>query len=144
MTIDKVFKDLDPYLRGVKKAENYSIVEVNLKQTWLIPPHQSIKHQSKKIDGGLNYYMFYGENNEGFDQIIDWLKTEVIEMNIETEQKEELLKQKVAELKEVFESSSLDELKDLKFSSNPDVLKLNNSSKNSKKEEEKKEVKQES
>jgi len=25
MTIDKIFKDLDPYLRGIKKADNYSI-----------------------------------------------------------------------------------------------------------------------
>ncbi|MHA2431469.1 MAG: hypothetical protein ACXACC_10645 [Promethearchaeota archaeon] len=140
MTIDKVFKELDPYLRGMKKAENYCIVEVHLKNSWLIPPHQSIKHQSKKIDNGMVYYMFYGEDNETFDTIIDWLKTEVVEMNIEVEQKESLLKQKVAELKEVFESSSLEELKALKFSSKPDVLKLNGSSKNnteSKKEVEK-------
>ena len=63
-------------------------------------------------------------------------------MNIEVEQKETLLKQKVTELKEVFESSTLDELKELKFTSNPDVLKLNNT--NNKTEEKAKEVKQES
>ena len=142
MTIDKIFKDLDPYLRGIKKADNYSIVESNLKSSWLIPSHESIKHQSKKVEGGLTYYMFYGENNEGFDEILSWLKTDVIDMNIEVEQKETLLKQKVTELKEVFESSTLDELKELKFTSNPDVLKLNNT--NNKTEEKAKEVKQES
>jgi hypothetical protein len=63
-------------------------------------------------------------------------------MNIEVEQKETLLKQKVAELKEVFESSTLDELKELKFTSKPDVLKLNNT--NNKTEEKAEEVKQES
>ena len=142
MTIDKIFKDLDPYLRGIKKADNYSIVESNLKNSWLIPSHQSIKHQSKKVDGGLTYYMFYGENNEGFDEILSWLKTDVIDMNIEVEQKETLLKETVAEVKEVFESSKLEELKELKCTSKPDVLKLNNT--NNKTEEKAEEVKQES
>jgi hypothetical protein len=134
--IESVFSDLDPYLRGIKKADNFSIVEVHLKQSWLIPQHGTIQNQNKptKTNGTL-YHMFYSES-DSFDTIIDWVKDSVIDMNIEVEQKEELLREKVAQLKEVFESSSLDELKEMKFSSDTDALKLGNSGNNTKKEEE--------
>lgn len=130
--IDKIFKELTPYLRGIKKADNFSIVEAHLKNSWAIPTHQTIQSQAKPYKDGLTYYMFYQEGS--FDEILEWLKTDVIEMNQETEQKEELLKQKVAQLKEVFETSTLEELKNLKFSSDSDILKLNNN-KNAKPEE---------
>jgi|TARA_R110000803_G_scaffold123890_1_gene191729 hypothetical protein len=127
--IESIFEDLNPYLRGIKKADNYSIVEVHLKQSWLIPQHGSIEDQKKPItkEPGKLYHMFYSES-DSFDTIISWVKESVIDMNIEVELKEELLRQKVTQLKEVFETSSLDELKSMKFSSDTDVLKLNGSS----------------
>jgi len=133
--IETIFKELDPYLCGIKKADNYSVIEVHLKSSWLIPEHGTIVNRKKPIDGGLIYYMFYSET-DSFDKIIDWVKEDVISMNIEVEEKEQLLKQKVAQLKEVFETSSLDELKNLQFSSENDVLKLGGSkvSNNTKKE----------
>jgi hypothetical protein len=110
---------------------------MHLNKSWVIPPHGTIENQNKPTKiAGLTYYMFYSEKSS-FDEILDWLKSDVIEMNIEVEQKEELLKQKVAQLKEVFENSSLDELKNLKFSSEEDMLKLNSSSKNNTEKEEK-------
>lgn len=135
--IESIFDELDPYLRGIKKADNFSIVEVHLKQSWLIPEHGTIQNQSKPTkDGGILYHMFYSES-DSFDKIIDWVKKSVIEMNIETELKEELLRQKVAQLKEVFETNSLEELKTMKFSSDTDVLKLKGSGdSNTKKEKE--------
>jgi hypothetical protein len=135
--IESIFDELDPYLRGIKKADNFSIVEVHLKQSWLIPKHGTIQNQNKQTkEGGTLYHMFYSEN-DSFDKIISWVKESVIDMNIETELKEELLRQKVAQLKEVFETNSLEELKGMKFSSETDVLKLKGSSDtNTKKEEE--------
>lgn len=125
--IESIFDNLDPYLRGIKKADNFSIVEVHLKQSWLIPEHGTIQNQSKQTkEGGILYHMFYSES-DSFDKIIDWVKKNVIEMNIETELKEELLRQKVAQLKEIFETNSLEELEGMKFSSDTDVLKLNGS-----------------
>jgi hypothetical protein len=128
--IESIFNDLNPYLRGIKKAENYSIVEVHLKQSWLIPQHGSILNQNKPTkESGILYHMFYSES-DSFDKIIDWVKECVIDMNIEVELKEELLRQKVTQLKEVFETSSLDELKNMKFSSETDVLKLGSTGEN--------------
>lgn len=127
--IESIFEGLDPYLRGIKKADNYSIVEVHLKQSWLIPQHGTIQNQNKPVtkEPGTLYHMFYSES-DSFDNIIDWVRESVINMNIEVELKEELLRQKVAQLKEVFETSSLDELKGMRFSSDKDVLKLTGSS----------------
>ena len=128
--IENIFNDLNPYLRGIKKAENYSIVEVHLKQSWLIPQHGSILNQNKPTkESGILYHMFYSES-DSFDKIIDWVKESVIDMNIEVELKEELLRQKVTQLKEVFETSSLDELKNMKFSSETNVLKLGGTGEN--------------
>lgn len=143
--IDNIFKQLDPYLRGVKKADNYSVVEVNLKHSWLIPQHSDIENQSKPTKtNGITYYMFYSEKL-GFDGIIQWLKKDVVEMNIELEQKEELLKSKVEQLKEIFENSSLEELQKMDFGTgreNP--LKLGNkTNKEEKKVEGKTETKDE-
>jgi hypothetical protein len=127
--IDNIFKTLDPYLRGVKKADNYCVVEVNLKPSWLIPQHPSIENQNKptKING-ITYYMFYSDKL-GFDGIIEWLKNDVVEMNIELEQKEDLLKSKVEQLKEIFENSSLEELQKMDFGTSKELrnpLKLGN------------------
>jgi hypothetical protein len=139
--IDNIFNELDPYLRGIKKAENYSVVEVNLKHSWLIPQHASIESQSKPTKtNGITYHMFYSEKL-GFDGIIDWLKNDVVEMNIEIEKKEQLLKSKVEQLKEIFENSSLEELEKMDFgTSKENPLKLGNKT-NSNKEEPKVEVK---
>lgn len=133
--IGSIFDELDPYLRGIKKAESYSVIEAHLKTSWLIPEHGTILNQDKPTKtSGLTYYMFYSET-DSFDKILDWLR-DTISMNIETELKEELLKQKVIQLKEVFETSSLDELQNLKFSSESDVLKLGGNSKNNNTEKE--------
>lgn len=129
--IDKIFEELSPYLRGIKKADNYSVVEVNLKSSWLIPQHATIENQSKTTkQNGINYYMFFSEK-DGFDTMLNWLKGSVVEMNIELEQKEQLLKSKVEQLKEIFENSSLEELEKMDFGTSKDnPLKLGNSKNN--------------
>lgn len=137
--IDDIFSDLDPYLRGIKKADNYSIVEVNLKNSWLIPQHADIENQNKPTKtNGTTYYMFYSEKL-GFDGIIQWVKEGIVDMNIELEKKEALLKSKVEQLKEIFENSSLEELEKMDFgTSRENPLKLGNKTN---KEEKKVEVK---
>jgi hypothetical protein len=125
--IDNIFNDLDPYLRGIKKADNYSVVEVNLNKSWLIPEHSDIENQNKTTKTqGITYYMFYSEKL-GFDGILDWLKHDVVAMNIELEQKEQLLKSKVEQLKEIFENSTLEDLEKMDFgTSKENPLKLGN------------------
>jgi hypothetical protein len=124
--IQNKINELKPYFRGIKLTDNYNIVEVNLKKSWLVPEDDEIMIQSKDIKekNGVTYNMFYSENKT-IDEIIEFIQVEVINYNIELEQKEELLRMKVEELKMVFETKSLDELNNLKFTTENNSLKLN-------------------
>lgn len=127
MTIEESFINLSPYIKGFKKTDNYRIMEVNLKSDWDIKLDENIQAKHQKVEGNsnLSYTLFYSET-ESFDYMVKWLKEEVIDFNLEIEEKQRLLKAKVEELKRVFENKSLDELNNLKFTTEEDSLKLNN------------------
>jgi hypothetical protein len=120
---------LSPYFKGIKIAEDYNIVEMSLKRTWKVPQHENI--QAKEVDTG----QFFFSETLSFDNILDWLENDVINYNLEVEEKERLLAAKVEELKRVFETSSLDELTNLKFSTEDDVLRLHKNNKKEAKED---------
>lgn len=122
--IQERFNELQPYLRGVKLAGQYSIVECILKNTWkidgMIGEGIQYKSSGKESDDFKGYvgHMFWSEDS--IDVLIDTLE-HVVNTNIEIEQKQALLRHKVEELKRMFEDKSLEELKGLKFSSDLDV-----------------------
>tara|TARA_R110002020_G_scaffold113236_6_gene260320 strand:- start:3768 stop:4301 length:534 start_codon:yes stop_codon:yes gene_type:complete len=121
---------LKPYFKGLKIAENYRIVEVNLKNSWLIEENSHIEVQQKPIKESSNvlYNMFYSDTRS-FDEILDFIEEKVINPNLEVEEKERLLRMKVEELKRVFENKNLDELNNLKFTTEDTSLKLGTSKK---------------
>jgi hypothetical protein len=122
--IQKRIDKLQPYFKGLKLADDYKIVEVTIKKTWSIENNEEIQATQKETkDGGL-YTMFYSIT-KSFDEILDFIEENVINHNLEIEEKERLLKAKVEELKRVFETKSLDELNHLKFTTEENNLKLN-------------------
>ena len=115
---------MTPYLKGLKVTDNYSIVETNLRSTWNIPSKDGIDVKQKEGSShGLVYNLFYS-STLSFDDMIEWLKVDVIDYNLEIEEKERLLKSKVEELKRVFETKGIDELNNLKFTTEDDLLSL--------------------
>ena len=116
---------LKPYFKGLKVADNYRVVEFNLKDNWLVEDDGTIELQQKKIHEKDNtlYSMFYSDK-KSFDEIIDFVEEKVINHNLELEEKERLLRMKVEELKRVFENKDLDELNSLKFTTEDQTLKL--------------------
>jgi hypothetical protein len=116
---------LKPYFKGLKVADNYRVVEFNLKDNWLVEDDGTIELQQKKIHEKDNtlYSMFYSDK-KSFDEIIDFVEEKVINHNLELEEKERLLRMKVEELKRVFENKNLDELNSLKFTTEDQTLKL--------------------
>lgn len=126
--------ELKPFFKGMKVAEHFRIVEFNLKRGWLIPDNEKIDVQQKEIkenNGELLYNMFYSESKT-FDEILTFVEEDVISHNLELEQKEELLRVKVEELKRVFEDTSLVELNSLKFTTEDNSLKLGTNKKTTK------------
>ena len=131
--IQERINKLKPYFKGLKVADNYRVVEFNLKDSWLVEEGGTIEFQQKKIHEKDNtlYSMFYSDK-KSFDEIIDFVEEKVINHNLELEEKERLLRMKVEELKRVFESKDLDELNSLKFTTSDPTLKLGTNKKPSK------------
>lgn len=126
---------LKPYFKGLKVTDNYNIVEVVIKKSWVFEENEDILSQNKvmKENSNILYHMFYSDTKT-FDDILDYIEEFVIKHNLEIEEKENLLRAKVEELKRVFEDKSLEELNSLKFTTEEQSLKLGVNNK-SKKEE---------
>jgi hypothetical protein len=131
-TIQKRLDKLKPYFKGLKLAEKYRVVEVNLRNTWIVQENNTIEVQQKRNDNtNTMYSMFYSET-KSFDDILDYIENDVINHNLEIEEKERLLRSKVEELKRVFENKDLDELNKLKFTTEENSLKLGSNNKKEK------------
>lgn len=122
--IQERFDELQPYLRGVKLAANFTMIESIVKTSWKIDgivPEGILYKSGKESEEFKGYvsYLFYSEKYS-LDQLVDTLE-HVVTTNIEIEQKQQLLKSKVEELKKMFENKSLEELKGLTFGSDIDV-----------------------
>ena len=114
-TIQNRLDKLKPYFKGLKLAEKYRVVEVNLKNNWIVQENSTIDVQQKRNDNtNTMYSMFYSET-KSFDDILDYIENDVINHNLEIEEKERLLRSKVEELKRVFENKDIDELNKRKF-----------------------------
>ena len=121
--IQERFEELHPYLKGIKISDDFVIVESMIKSVWkirdVLPEDVEIQTKDENRNDGLKYHMFYSKERT-IDSLIDVLEM-IVNINIELEQKQELLKAKVEELKKMFQDKPLDELMLLKFTSEMDV-----------------------
>lgn len=130
MSIQQRIDKLSSYFKGIKLAESYRVIEVNIKKGWAIPLTQEeseeIEFSQKESKEPSIYYTMFFSKTKTFDELLDFVEERVINHNLEIEEKERLLKSKVEELKKVFETKSLDELNNLKFTTEEDSLSLKN------------------
>jgi hypothetical protein len=113
MNIQKTLDSLQPYVIGIRYLEGTPLVDVVFKEGWNVPDDSKIK----KIKGNddMNYFMLLSEiPGVGLDELLGFVE-KTIKLNIEREKKHDLLKVKFNELKEIFKKTSLDKLKNLKF-----------------------------
>ena len=118
--LQEILDKLQPFVIGIRYLEGTPLLDVVLKDGWIIPDEKDIK----KIKGGedsLNYFMIFSENKIiGLDSLLDYVDR-AIKLNQEREQKHDLLRVKVNELKELFSINSLVKLNKLIFSFNDDI-----------------------
>ena len=57
--IQEKFNKLKPYLKGLKYADNYNIVETNLRLSWKVVESENIEFQKKKMDKNENFLLLY-------------------------------------------------------------------------------------
>tara|TARA_R110002050_G_scaffold34397_1_gene86775 strand:+ start:14243 stop:14941 length:699 start_codon:yes stop_codon:yes gene_type:complete len=120
---------LKPYIVGIRYLEGIQIVDAMFKEGWTVPDSDIIKKEL--VDEPKNYYMFYSQDNDNVtvDTLLDYVEA-IININIERENKFQLLKVKVDELKELFKTNELNKLETLRFtfsdgdSINPKISEL--------------------
>jgi len=125
MNIQKTLDALQPYVIGIRYLEGTPLVDVIFKEGWTVPEDAKIK--IVKGNDEMNYYMLFSEiTGIGLDELLIFVE-KTIKLNLEREKKQELLRFKVNELKEVFKKNSLTKLQNLKFTFSDDDLvpKLN-------------------
>lgn len=124
MTFQEVLQYLFPYFHGIRKLKTYVSVELIFPKTWEFPNdilQKTQVEQNEKYTGEGYFLVFVSQLNDDFNHMIEVI-AELINHNLEREEKERLLKSKVMELKEIFKSSSLDELKGLKINLEHDEI----------------------
>ena len=111
-------KDIFEYLVSVRKLKTYISIDIEFPITWKIP--KRFVQEDKIVENPKNndnnrFFSFVSEFDESnLNLTVNNIKN-IIHYNKEIELKERLLKQKIDELKKIFESKKLENLKTLKF-----------------------------
>lgn len=115
-----VYTELKPfieYIQSIRKIEEYFSIDLLLPSKWSIPKRMvdetklvSFETGDTKFKGISFISKLDQELNETFSRIED-----IIFYNKEREMKESLFRQKVDQLKETFENTELEKLKNLYF-----------------------------
>ncbi len=114
----KELKDIFHYLVSVRKLKTYLSVDIEFPNQWKIPKRfieeDKIMENQKKSES-KRFFSFVSEFDEtNLDRTIQNIK-KIVLYNKEIELKEKLLKQKIEELKKIFENKNLENLQNLKF-----------------------------
>ena len=118
--VSKTYK----YLNSVRVLKNYITFDMLFPTTWVmlkkLPEGLEILQNNDKDDKVIT--SFVCENKLILIDAIETSIDKIVKTNIEREEKEKLFKLKVQELKNIFETKNLENLKGLKF----DVEELTN------------------
>jgi hypothetical protein len=117
MTLQEIISILFPYLSSIRKMKNYLSIDLIFPKGWEFPNQYIEKSQvvqNEKYTGEGIFLSFVCEVEKNMDNTLEVI-FEIINHNIEREEKERLLKAKVLELKEVFKNTSLKDLHNLRI-----------------------------
>ncbi len=114
-------KKIGPYFFQLRKLEDYLVFDVLFPNTWKLPKRfvqeDKFLNNGETEDGNLSLSFISDFTEEGVDLIYQNI-IGIINFNLEREEKERLLDEKIGELKKLFDSQKLENLKELKFDIN--------------------------
>ena len=114
----KELKDIFHYLVSVRVLKTYLSIDVEFPIGWKIPKkfvQEDKIMENQKMSDNKRFFSFVSEFDEGtLNKTLNSIKS-IISYNKEIELKEKLLKQKIDELKKIFESEHFENLQNLKF-----------------------------
>jgi len=114
----KELKDVFQYLVSVRKLKTYITIDIEFPIHWKIPKKYVQEDkivENQKMNEDKRFFSFVSEFDETvLNTTVTNIKN-IISYNKEIEMKESLLKQKIDELKRIFEKENLENLQGLKF-----------------------------
>jgi hypothetical protein len=121
-----IYKELTPiieYLTQIRKLENYLVFDVAFPISWKMLKKHIIedKFVNNGTENNLLNLSFVSEYDEKNINLIQENILNIINYNLEREEKERLLEAKINELKTIFDKESLDSLKNFKFDINKKI-----------------------
>lgn len=117
MNFSELISHLFPYLSGIRKVKQYVSIDLILPGNWIFPTEIVEKTnvvQNENHKGNGTFLSFVALPDDKMDQTLEVI-FELITFNLERQEKEKLLKDKILELRQIFENSKLNELQNLKF-----------------------------
>jgi hypothetical protein len=118
MSLYKEFSTLFPYLQSVRKLQNFLSFDVMFSTSWKLPKkyvdEEKVMEQESKTPN-MRLFSFVSEIDEQSIEKVSTNIQNIINYNLEREEKDVLFQTKLAELKNIFEKQSLKNLKMLKF-----------------------------
>jgi hypothetical protein len=117
--IQTKINSLKPYVSGIRFEGEFTVVNVTLEPSWEVPNNTNDYISIEKDDSTPNSYLFYTQNEKiTIDDILEYVQV-IINLNIEREEKQKLLVEKINQLKKLFLGDlSLEELKTITFKVN--------------------------
>ena len=115
MNFTDVITYLFPYLQSFRRLKDFISIDLIFPKNWEFPNEIIQKCQvvqNEKHPGEGIYLSFVSKPNAELESLIEVIE-ELINHNLEREEKERLLRVKVTELKELFKHSTLNDLKGL-------------------------------
>ena len=111
-------KSTEKYLKSVRVIKDYISFDMIFPKSWSITKQQTkdvevIKNDGQEVNKVIISFVSKFDK-ESIDKVESVVNT-IIKTNLEREEKEKLFRDKVQELKVIFEKQQLDELKALKF-----------------------------
>ena len=104
------------YLKSVRILKNYVSFDMIFPSTWVVPKkNENVEVLENQDKDGSVITSFVCVNSINLIDMVETTIGNVIKTNIEREEKERLFKNKVQELKHIFEKENLENLKGLKF-----------------------------
>jgi len=117
MSLYKEIEKIVDYCSSIRKLKTYLSFDMIFPGTWTVLKSQVDETKTvfnKSDEKGKNISFVSEINEEAISETISKIET-VINYNKEKEEKERLFKEKVNELKNLFEKGGLEDLKNLKF-----------------------------
>jgi hypothetical protein len=115
MNFNETVIKLEKYLHSIRKLKTYLSIDLIFPPNWVFPKSiidstQVVQNEGPNNTTITSFVSSFKDSNKIVDMIF-----KIINYNLELEEKERLLKMKVAELKEIFKSNNLDALKTLEI-----------------------------